>query len=93
MVTETVFGLNGIGVLTEKAVGNQDLSVLQAIVIVSATAIVTINLLVDFLYPILDPRLRTRRGAQSMTTLETITGLNQPRLADATGNSRFQGSG
>lgn len=63
VVTETVFGLNGIGVLTEKAVGNQDLSVLQAIVVVSATAFVTINLLVDFLYPILDQRLRTRRGA------------------------------
>lgn len=63
VVTETVFGLNGIGVLTEKAVGNQDLSVLQAIVVVSAAAFVTINLTVDLLYPLLDPRLRTRSGA------------------------------
>ncbi|MDO1582623.1 ABC transporter permease [Rhizobium oryzicola] len=63
VVTETVFGLNGIGILTEKAVSNQDLSVLQAIVVISAAAFVTINLLVDFLYPILDPRLRTRSGA------------------------------
>ncbi|SIQ42255.1 peptide/nickel transport system permease protein [Rhizobium sp. RU35A] len=63
VVTETVFGLNGIGVLTEKAVGNQDLSVLQAIVVISAAAFVTINLLVDLLYPILDPRLRTPSGA------------------------------
>ncbi|TRL42468.1 ABC transporter permease [Rhizobium straminoryzae] len=63
VVTETVFGLNGIGVLTEKAVGNQDLSVLQAVVVISAAAFVTINLLVDLLYPILDPRLRTPSGA------------------------------
>ena len=65
VVTETVFGLNGIGILTEKAVGNQDLSVLQAIVVISATAFVAINLLVDLLYPLLDPRLRTRSGAMA----------------------------
>ena len=65
VVTETVFGLNGIGGLTEKAVGNQDLSVLQAVVVLSAAAFVTINLAVDLAYPFLDPRLRTRNGAQS----------------------------
>lgn len=63
VVTETVFGLNGIGGLTEKAVGNQDLSVLQAVVVLSAAAFVTINLAVDLAYPFLDPRLRTRNGA------------------------------
>lgn len=65
VVTETVFGLNGIGGLTEKAVGNQDLSVLQAVVVISAAAFVAINLAVDLVYPLLDPRLRTRNGAQS----------------------------
>jgi peptide/nickel transport system permease protein len=63
VVTETVFGLNGIGGLTEKAVANQDLSVLQAVVVISAAAFVTINLAVDLAYPILDPRLRARNGA------------------------------
>lgn len=63
VVTETVFGLNGIGGLTEKAVGNQDLSVLQAVVVISAAAFVTINLAVDLAYPLLDPRLRNRSGA------------------------------
>jgi peptide/nickel transport system permease protein len=63
VVTETVFGLNGIGGLTEKAVSNQDLSVLQAVVVISAAAFVTINLAVDLAYPLLDPRLRTRNGA------------------------------
>lgn len=63
VVTETVFGLNGIGGLTEKAVGNQDLSVLQAVVVISAAAFVAINLAVDLAYPLLDPRLRTGHGA------------------------------
>lgn len=64
VVTETVFGLNGIGGLTEKAVSNQDLSVLQAIVVISSAAFVAINLSVDLAFPLLDPRLRTRNGAK-----------------------------
>lgn len=63
VVTETVFGLNGIGQLTAQAVGNEDASVLQAVVVLSATGFVLINLAVDLLYPLLDPRLRIRAGA------------------------------
>ena len=62
VVTEAVFGLNGLGSLTQQAVGNQDTAVLQAVVMVSATAFVTINLIVDLLYPWLDPRLRYAAG-------------------------------
>jgi peptide/nickel transport system permease protein len=58
VVTEAVFGLNGLGSLTQQAVGNQDTAVLQALVVISAAAFVLINLAVDLLYPILDPRLR-----------------------------------
>ena len=62
VVTEAVFGLNGLGSLTQQAVGNQDTAVLQAVVVISATAFVLINLTVDLLYPLFDPRLRTRLG-------------------------------
>ncbi|MDH1703813.1 ABC transporter permease [Comamonas terrigena] len=62
VVTEAVFGLNGLGSLTQQAVGNQDTAVLQAVVMVSAAAFVTINLIVDLLYPWLDPRLRHVAG-------------------------------
>jgi peptide/nickel transport system permease protein len=62
VVTEAVFGLNGLGSLTQQAVGNQDTAVLQAVVMVSAAAFVTINLIVDLLYPWLDPRLRHAAG-------------------------------
>ncbi|EOE6865216.1 ABC transporter permease [Cronobacter dublinensis] len=61
LVTETVFGLNGLGQLTRDAVNNQDLAVLQAIVLVAAFGFVLINLLVDLLYPLFDPRLSLSR--------------------------------
>ncbi|WP_267551799.1 ABC transporter permease [Rhizobium rhizogenes] len=64
VITETVFGLNGIGSLTKHAVDSEDVAVLQAIVVISAAAFVTINLIVDLLYPILDPRLKAKLGAR-----------------------------
>lgn len=57
VVTESVFGLSGLGRLTQQAVSNQDVAVLQVVVIVSAATFVAINLIVDLLYPALDPRL------------------------------------
>jgi len=62
LVTETVFGLNGLGQVTQQAVDAQDVNVLQGIVIISAVAYVFINLVVDLLTPLLDPRLTLLRG-------------------------------
>jgi peptide/nickel transport system permease protein len=63
VVTETVFGRNGIGQLTQQAVNSQDAAVLQAVVVLAATAFVLVNLAVDLLYPVLDPRLKRKTGA------------------------------
>lgn len=63
LITETVFGRNGLGQLSQEAVNYQDSSVLQAIVLFSATAFVVVNLAVDLLFPLLDPRLKTTTGA------------------------------
>lgn len=60
VVTETIFGRSGIGRMTEQAVANRDMPVLQAIVVLSAAVFVLINLVVDLLYPVLDPRLRKK---------------------------------
>lgn len=60
VVTETVFGLGGLGGLTQQAVANQDVAVLQAIVVLSAAAFVAISLTVDLLLPLIDPRLSAR---------------------------------
>lgn len=63
VITETVFGLNGLGTLTERAVRNQDTAVIQAVVVLSAAGFVLVNLVVDLLAPVLDPRLRSRGSA------------------------------
>lgn len=63
VVTETVFSRTGIGNLTVLSVGNRDTPVLMAVVVIAATVYVLINLIVDLLYPIIDPRLRRRASA------------------------------
>ncbi|WP_127754844.1 ABC transporter permease [Devosia sp. 1566] len=65
VVTETVFGINGLGRVTEQAVSNQDTAVLQAIVVLAALGFVLINLLVDLLAPLIDPRLNRPVGAKA----------------------------
>lgn len=56
--TEKIFGLPGIGVLSLNAFGKYDLPVLMGTVLVGATVLVIMNLLVDILYTVLDPRVR-----------------------------------
>jgi peptide/nickel transport system permease protein len=58
ILTETVFGLPGLGYTAVQAIENQDLPVIIGIVIVAATAVVVANIVVDALYAVLDPRVR-----------------------------------
>ncbi|MHA6194662.1 ABC transporter permease [Pseudomonas wadenswilerensis] len=58
VVTETVFSRDGIGRLAQAAVASQDIAVVQGVVLLAAALYVLSNLLVDLVYPRLDPRLR-----------------------------------
>jgi peptide/nickel transport system permease protein len=58
VITEQVFALPGIGRLVLSAVLNRDYQVATGIIFLIAAAFVVINLLVDLLYPVLDPRVR-----------------------------------
>jgi peptide/nickel transport system permease protein len=58
VVTERVFGLNGLGVLSLNAIFNGDLPVVAAVVLLAAVFIVVMNTLVDIFYAVLDPRVR-----------------------------------
>ena len=58
LITEEVFGRNGIGSVMYTAVSNQDTPVLQAIVALAAVVFVVVNLLADLIAPLLDPRVR-----------------------------------
>jgi peptide/nickel transport system permease protein len=57
VLVETIFARSGVGRLAQEAVLRQDIPVVLAIVAVSAAAFVLVNLIVDLLYPALDPRI------------------------------------
>ncbi|OZM78751.1 ABC transporter permease [Pseudonocardia sp. MH-G8] len=59
VVVETVFTRPGLGRLTVSAVGVQDIPVVQGIVVFAAVVFVLVNLAVDLIYPLLDPRITT----------------------------------
>lgn len=58
VVTETVFAIPGIGQLVVQAVLRRDYPVIQGVTLVVATSYVMINLLVDLLYFLVDPRVK-----------------------------------
>lgn len=58
VVTETVFAIPGIGRLCVDAILHSDYPVVQGVIIVVSLIYVLINLLMDLLYPIIDPRVR-----------------------------------
>lgn len=60
VVVETVFAWPGIGQLTLDAVTGRDFPVVQGAVLLIAVFFMTINLAVDVLYSVLDPRIRYR---------------------------------
>jgi peptide/nickel transport system permease protein len=60
VVVETIFSWPGIGRLLVVSVANRDLAVVQCLLLIIASCMVISNLVVDVLYGVLDPRLRTK---------------------------------
>ncbi|BCM69255.1 MULTISPECIES: ABC transporter permease [Streptomyces] len=58
IITESTFSLQGLGMLSVKAVQNNDLPMLLGVVLVAAGAIVVFNIIVDTVYALIDPRVR-----------------------------------
>ena len=58
ILTESVYGLHGVGYLAYTAVGNFDVVTLLSIVMLTAFAVVILGAVVDLLYAFLDPRIR-----------------------------------
>lgn len=58
VITENVFGWAGLGRLTVQAVAGRDMAVVQLLVIMVGSSMVIVNLLVDLLYGVIDPRIR-----------------------------------
>ena len=58
VVVETVFAWPGIGLTAIQAIERDDLVLVQAIVFTSAFLVVLINIVMDFIYKLIDPRLK-----------------------------------
>ena len=58
VIIETVFARKGIGRLTQNAINTLDVPLVAGIVVLVAACFALINLIVDLIYPLLDPRLR-----------------------------------
>jgi peptide/nickel transport system permease protein len=59
VVTETIFELPGMGKLMIDAVKNGDPAVVQGVVLTTAVGFVIVNLLIDLLHLLVNPRLRS----------------------------------
>ncbi|MEX2500799.1 MAG: ABC transporter permease [Trueperaceae bacterium] len=58
IVTETVFAYPGAGLLLVQSLGNLDFPIVQAFVLVVAVAVAFVNLVIDLLYGLIDPRIQ-----------------------------------
>jgi peptide/nickel transport system permease protein len=58
VIIEQIFGLPGLGRYIYDAITNRDYPVVQGVTLVLATIFVTVSMLVDILYAVVDPRLR-----------------------------------
>jgi oligopeptide transport system permease protein len=60
VVIEQIFGINGLGRFFVDGALNRDYTLVLGIVIFYATLVVALNLVVDLLYGVIDPRIRRR---------------------------------
>jgi peptide/nickel transport system permease protein len=60
IVVEQVFSIPGIGRLLLTSIANRDYPVVQAIIVIMAFIVVTVNFLVDIIYQFVDPRIRLK---------------------------------
>lgn len=62
VITEQIFAWPGVGSLAIQAIEARDYAVVQAVTLISAVFVIGLNLVVDFSYFALDPRIRTGSG-------------------------------
>ena len=66
VVIETVFSVPGLGRLAQEAVASRDTPLLLGIILVSAVLVISVNLVVDVVYALLDPRIGSGEAGMSL---------------------------
>jgi peptide/nickel transport system permease protein len=75
---ETVFSLPGLGGLLRSSIGSRDLPVILGVVMFTTTAILILNLLVDLVYALIDPRISTSEHAAGARGVRLRRGERAP---------------
>ena len=57
LIVEIIFGIPGIGRISLDSVYSRDYPIIIAIVLIGSTALVITNLIIDFIYTLVDPRI------------------------------------
>lgn len=65
-ITESIFSRAGLGMALDNAVQSKDIPMVSGIVLVIAAVFVVTNLIVDLIYPVIDPRLRSASGSRAV---------------------------
>jgi peptide/nickel transport system permease protein len=63
VLVEVTFALPGVGSLLVESVGFKDVPMVQGVALLTAVIVISVNLVVDLLYLLVDPRIRFGRGA------------------------------
>ncbi len=58
IIVETIFTVPGLGQFVIESIQHRDFVVLQAVILLTAAVVLTLNLFIDLLYGVLDPRIR-----------------------------------
>jgi ABC-type dipeptide/oligopeptide/nickel transport system permease component len=61
-IVERFFGIPGVGNLLIESIFARDYPIIDGVLLIGTSMFVTINLLVDLVYPMLDPRIRLGQG-------------------------------
>jgi peptide/nickel transport system permease protein len=62
VITESIFALPGLGRLAVESIYGRDYQMLEGVVMFSAVSILLINLMVDVVYSLIDPRIKLAGG-------------------------------
>jgi peptide/nickel transport system permease protein len=65
VITESIFSIPGFGKLIVDSIFQRDYVTVQGAILVSALLVVIVNLLVDLLYTVIDPRMKSSKGVEA----------------------------
>lgn len=69
-VVEKIFAVPGMGEALVKSVGNRDYPVIMAAAVVYSIILIVLNLIIDLVYPLIDPRIKLTGGEKVAVTEE-----------------------